>query len=81
MLLALLTWGPQTLATSFLPEPATTGSSESVRFSLSERWDVILVGVGLLLYLALKTHAAGPTNTDENIYFYMAQRLAEGEWP
>ena len=37
--------------------------------------------VVLTLYGLLKTHGMGASATDENIYFYMATRLAEGEWP
>lgn len=35
----------------------------------------------LAAYLLLETHAMGASNTDENIYFYMAADLAHGRWP
>ncbi|MFT7578627.1 MAG: hypothetical protein ACI9MR_000285 [Myxococcota bacterium] len=35
----------------------------------------------LAAFLLLKLHGMGPSNTDENIYFYMAQDLANGRWP
>ncbi len=43
--------------------------------------DWLLPGVALALYGLLKTHGMGPSNTDENIYFYMAADLAHGRWP
>ncbi len=33
------------------------------------------------IFVALKLLTLGPTSTDENIYFYMAQDLATGRWP
>ena len=39
------------------------------------------VAGALALFLLLKTHGMGPSNTDENIYFYMAAQLADGQWP
>lgn len=35
----------------------------------------------LATYWLLQTHAMGASNTDENIYFYMAADLANGRWP
>ncbi len=44
--------------------------------------DVLVPGVIVGLYALLKTHGMGPSNTDENIYFYMAHDIAEnGRWP
>ncbi len=43
--------------------------------------DVAVPAIVTGLYLLLKTHGMGPSNTDENIYFYMAAELAEGRWP
>lgn len=44
-------------------------------------WDRWLVSLGLGLFLLFKFHTAGPSSTDENIYFYMVERFAAGEWP
>lgn len=41
---------------------------------------VILVGI-LGIWLLLKSHALIASNTDENIYFYMAKLLSNGKWP
>jgi hypothetical protein len=43
--------------------------------------DRLACAVLLTLYAALKIHGMGPSNTDENIYFYMAEALSRGEWP
>lgn len=44
--------------------------------------DILIPTVVLGLYWLLKTHAMGPSNTDENIYFYMTHDLAvNGRWP
>jgi hypothetical protein len=50
------------------------------------RWargfDLGFPAVVLVLYALLKTHGMGASDTDENIYFYMAWDLAEnGRWP
>ena len=42
---------------------------------------IALAALPLGLFFLLKTHGMGPSNTDENIYFYMASRFAEGELP
>ena len=34
-----------------------------------------------LVWLLLKSQALVPSNTDENIYFYMAKILGDGKWP
>lgn len=39
------------------------------------------VVVVVVLWLLLKSQALIASNTDENIYFYMAKILAEGQWP
>jgi hypothetical protein len=77
VLLLIVNWSVRAI-----DEEDTGQRSEGVTSGVfTPRWDAVLVTVGLGLYVALKLHAAGPSNTDENIYFYMAQRLAEGEWP
>lgn len=43
--------------------------------------DRVACAILLALYAALKIHGMGPSNTDENIYFYMAEALSRGEWP
>lgn len=40
-----------------------------------------VVAVVLALWLLLKTHALIASNTDENIYFYMAKMLGQGKLP
>jgi len=51
--------------------------------TLADHWLVrfVLPAVVLFLFFLLKTHAFLPSTTDENIYFYMAARLAEGKLP
>jgi len=41
----------------------------------------VALGLPLTLFALLKTHGLGPSNTDENIYFYMAAALADGRLP
>lgn len=53
--------------------PATLADHGLVRFGLP--------AVVLFLFFLMKTHAFLPSTTDENIYFYMAARLAEGKLP
>lgn len=43
--------------------------------------DLAVPAAILATYLLLETHAMGASNTDENIYFYMAADLANGRWP
>ncbi len=43
--------------------------------------DLAVPAAVLALYGLLKIHGMGPSNTDENIYFYMAADLANGRWP
>jgi len=43
--------------------------------------DALLLAGVLLVFFLLKTHGMGASNTDENIYFYMAADLANGHWP
>lgn len=44
--------------------------------------DILVPGLVLVTYLLLKIHGMGPSETDENIYFYMAHDFAErGRWP
>jgi hypothetical protein len=44
--------------------------------------DILVPGLVLVTYVLLKIHGMGPSETDENIYFYMAYFLAErGCWP
>ncbi|TNF24351.1 MAG: hypothetical protein EP329_25065, partial [Deltaproteobacteria bacterium] len=43
--------------------------------------DVLLIAGVLLVFFLLKTHGMGASNTDENIYFYMAADLAHGRLP
>ncbi|MCB9733488.1 MAG: glycosyltransferase family 39 protein [Deltaproteobacteria bacterium] len=49
------------------------------------RWEkagvTALIAVPLALFLLVKTHGMGTSNTDENIYFYMARDLARGRLP
>jgi hypothetical protein len=40
---------------------------------------ILLCIIGL--WLLLKSHALIASNTDENIYFYMAKLLGDGKWP
>lgn len=43
--------------------------------------DAALLTAVLAVFVLLKTHGMGPSNTDENIYFYMAAELTHGRWP
>ncbi|PKN53847.1 MAG: hypothetical protein CVU56_29720, partial [Deltaproteobacteria bacterium HGW-Deltaproteobacteria-14] len=43
--------------------------------------DVALLTGALVVFFLLKTHGMGASNTDENIYFYMAADLAHGRLP
>ncbi|MDP6944614.1 MAG: glycosyltransferase family 39 protein, partial [Myxococcota bacterium] len=72
-LLVLVTWMGATAAETL----------DCVQLSTrSLRWgDAGLVLTGLGLYGALKIHGMGASNTDENIYFYMAEALSRGQWP
>jgi hypothetical protein len=66
------------------PEAAGEGSARAVTpTTLADHWVVrfVLPGVVLVLFFLLKTHAFLPSTTDENIYFYMAKRVAEGLVP
>ena len=51
--------------------------------SVADHWLVrwVLPAAVLFLFFLLKTQAFLPSTTDENIYFYMAKRLAEGKLP
>lgn len=43
--------------------------------------ELLLPGLVVAIFVLLKTHGMGPSITDENIYFYMAAKLSEGQWP
>lgn len=44
--------------------------------------DIVIPAVIVILYGLLKTHGMGFSDTDENIYYYMAEDLAaRGRWP
>jgi hypothetical protein len=45
------------------------------------RAELLTPAVALGLFLMLKTHGMGASITDENIYFYMASKISEGQWP
>ncbi len=48
---------------------------------LRGRAELLIPVLALGLFLMLKTHGMGASITDENIYFYMASKLGEGQWP
>jgi hypothetical protein len=52
------------------------GGHEGVR-TLERGFVVATLGI----FCLLKTHGMGASNTDENIYFYMAAQLGDGIWP
>jgi len=60
------------LACETLPTP---------RVRLATSVEGVVVTVALMLWLLLKLHAFVPSNTDENIYFYMAKLVAHGKLP
>lgn len=43
--------------------------------------EIVAVAVVYVLWFLLKTHGMGASNTDENIYFYMADLMTRGELP
>ena len=63
-----------------LVQLANHSASSGPRGALG-RAELVAPGCVIALFLLLKTHGMGASNTDENIYFYMASRIAEGQWP
>jgi hypothetical protein len=59
-------------------DPEGSPSVRDPRFQSLERGFVVAT---LAIFCLLKTHGMGASNTDENIYFYMAAQLGEGIWP
>ena len=71
----------QVVGLALMVKLVLTRDSEFNALGLHARLDWAACGLLLTLYAALKIHGMGPSNTDENIYFYMAEALSRGEWP
>lgn len=56
-------------------------SSDALRDRSALVLDILVPTVVLVLFGLLKIHSMGASNTDDNIYFYMAADLARGRWP
>ncbi|MFO0747419.1 MAG: hypothetical protein U1F43_17390 [Myxococcota bacterium] len=68
-----------TRAAAALDAPATPDARSRDKAWLAAELAIVAVVVGL--WLLLKTHALIASNTDENIYFYMARMLGMGKLP
>lgn len=70
------------IATRLLAETVEATSTQAHWLKGTRRLaDWVLPGAILTLYALLKSHGMGPSNTDENIYFYMAADLGNGRVP
>ncbi|MCC6623867.1 MAG: hypothetical protein IT385_21590 [Deltaproteobacteria bacterium] len=60
---------------------AVPSSPDTPRARLALGLELTLGAIVIGLWLLLKSHALIPSNTDENIYFYMAELVASGRMP
>ena len=70
-----------TIAVAALGWPALTRAAASLPSWAPLAAEGVAVAAVLALYLLFKVVGLHPSDTDDNIYFYMAKRLAEGAVP